>query len=537
MVAMTSLRRAANGDWFSRKGIPADIREGYKAAYGVSLEERFRLSSSASMGQAKAELRDWDATISNRIEALRAADTGAAVSLTHRQISALAGEWYRWFTDLYADDAGHKDDWPSRYQQLQDVYDRFDIGSTEDGQQIGTAAQRRIRAKVLEMACIPTFVAEKPTALDEKSLNAFIDAVEFEIAPAFAALGRRAAGDYSPDVRLTRFAESAAGTNVKGVKLSEWNCWQAFEKWVAERKPASATVSRWRSVFLALDKYFDKRDVATITDDEVIVWKGTLVTEKRSAAVANDVWITAAKTVFNWLLENKKITSNPFEGVRVATTKKVKVRERAFEPSEWKKILSASLGQQSPRLKAEKAAARRWVPWLCAYTGSRPGEMTQLHAASVRQQDGIWIIDISPEDGTVKGASYRRVPIHEHLIEMGFLDFVAEKKAGPLFYDPADKRVSAGDDPTKPVRPPYVIARNKLAEWVRNDVEVTDPNISPNHAWRHTFKRQAARVNIEKRFRFAFCGHESDDVGDIYETPTLEDMAEELKKFPRYIIE
>lgn len=61
---------------------------------------------------------------------------------------------------------------------------------------------------------------------------------------------------------------------------------------------------------------------------------------------------------------------------------------------------------------------------------------------------------------------------------------------------------------------------------------VTDPDISPNHAWRHTFKRQAARTGMERRFRFAFCGHESDEVGDIYETPTLEDMAEELKKFP-----
>ncbi|MBW9090036.1 hypothetical protein JNB91_19695 [Rhizobium wenxiniae] len=533
MVAMTSLRRAANGDWFSRKGIPADIREAYKAAYGVAMEERFRLSSSATMGQAKAELRDWDATISSRIEALRAASIGATVALTQRQLSALTGDWYRWFASLHAENAGHQDDWSSRYAQLQAVYDRFDVASMDPEQEVGTAARRHIRATVSELGMVATFLAEQSASLDEKSLSAFIDTIEVEIAPAFAALGRRSVGDYSPDARLARFVEQPVGINSKGVKLSGWTCWQAFEKWVNERSPAPATVSRWRSVFLALDKHFDGRDVATITDDEVIGWKGTLVTEKRSAAVANDVWITAAKTVFNWLLENKKVAANPFEGVRIATIKKVKVRERAFEPIEWKAILSASLAPPSPRLKPEKAAARRWVPWLCAYTGSRPGEMTQLQATSVRQQDGIWIIDISPEDGTVKGASYRRVPIHEHLIEMGFLDFVAEKRTGPLFYAPADKRAS-GDDPTKPVRPPYVIARNKLAEWVRNDVEVTDPNISPNHAWRHTFKRQAARVNMEKRFRFAFCGHESDDVGDIYETPTLEDMAEELKKFPRY---
>ncbi len=30
------------------------------------------------------------------------------------------------------------------------------------------------------------------------------------------------------------------------------------------------------------------------------------------------------------------------------------------------------------------------------------------------------------------------------------------------------------------------------------------------------------------------CGHSPRDVADQYETPTLNDMAEALKKFPRY---
>jgi hypothetical protein len=48
MVPMTSLRRAKNGDWYSRKGIPADVRDAYKAAYGRSHEEIFRQPSIAS---------------------------------------------------------------------------------------------------------------------------------------------------------------------------------------------------------------------------------------------------------------------------------------------------------------------------------------------------------------------------------------------------------------------------------------------------------------------------------------------------------
>jgi hypothetical protein len=69
-IPMTTLRRAPNGDWFARKGIPKDIREPYKAAFGVSLEERFRRPASMPLGRAKQELRDWDATITSRIDSL-----------------------------------------------------------------------------------------------------------------------------------------------------------------------------------------------------------------------------------------------------------------------------------------------------------------------------------------------------------------------------------------------------------------------------------------------------------------------------------
>jgi hypothetical protein len=52
----------------------------------------------------------------------------------------------------------------------------------------------------------------------------------------------------------------------------------------------------------------------------------------------------------------------------------------------------------------------------------------------------------------------------------------------------------------------------------------------------HTFKRRAARAGIERRIRFGFCGHTSKDEGDQYETPNVEDLAVEDRKFPRYEI-
>jgi integrase len=131
----------------------------------------------------------------------------------------------------------------------------------------------------------------------------------------------------------------------------------------------------------------------------------------------------------------------------------------------------------------------------------------------------------------VKTGEARTVPLHEHLIEQGFTTF-AKSKTGPLFYGPAARR-KMDDDPTNPVRAPWAKSVNKLSDWVRS-LGVEAEGISPSHAWRHTWKRRAARAGIERRVRSTMCGHSVTDEGDKYETPTREDMAVEMRKFPRY---
>ena len=98
-IRMTSLRRAPNGDWFARRMIPEDVREAYRAAYGVSQEARFRSLAGTREGQAKQEFRDWDAEIASRIERMRAEARGKGCrhSLTAKPMPLLAsgtsGSW------------------------------------------------------------------------------------------------------------------------------------------------------------------------------------------------------------------------------------------------------------------------------------------------------------------------------------------------------------------------------------------------------------------------------------------------------------
>lgn len=161
-------------------------------------------------------------------------------------------------------------------------------------------------------------------------------------------------------------------------------------------------MTRWRVVFEDLNVYFKGRDPGSINGDEAFAWAEQLVTDERSADTVIEVWCSAARTVFQLgSCTRRKVSSNPFEFKTPPVTrqKKASTREnKAFNAEEIRTILNvASAFGSNP--KTEFEAARRWVPWICAYTGSRPGEIAQLRGKDVLQHDSAWVIRISPEAG------------------------------------------------------------------------------------------------------------------------------------------
>jgi integrase len=208
--------------------------------------------------------------------------------------------------------------------------------------------------------------------------------------------------------------------------------------------------------------------------EEAGAWVKGLITPERSAATVKKTWLNASKTVFQWALEQKHISRNPFIGIKVTVPKRKQLREtRAFHADEASTILIASVKITETRTAHE--ACKRWVPWLCAYTGARPGEMTQLRGADVIERDGVHAIRITPAAGTVKGGTARTVPLHEHLIAQGFLEFVHGRGRGPLFFNPVAS--INNPDPTKQKKPRAAQARQRLATWVRA-LGVSDPHIT-----------------------------------------------------------
>jgi integrase len=128
---------------------------------------------------------------------------------------------------------------------------------------------------------------------------------------------------------------------------------------------------------------------------------------------------------------------------------------------------------------------------------------------------------ITPDAGPVKDRELRIVPLHEHIIEQGFLAFVREVGKGPLFYNPRETIEPEAGDPLKPRRSRAATTRAHLSSWVR-ELGVTDPEVKPTHAWRHTFKQIADRVGIPEKVHDEITGHEQASEGRKYGKPTVD---------------
>jgi integrase len=362
----------------------------------------------------------------------------------------------------------------------------------------------------------------KGQVLSREAHDRFVDWLYYDLSAALRRLVRQAHGDYGDDgyaKKFPKFETTDAGETPQ----------QLFDRWVSERKPAASTVDTWRYFFSDMSAHFEGRSGGSISPHEAQAWIAGLVSKERSAATVRTNWLRASKTVFGWATEHKLIPRNPFAGVKITVPKKVKLREtQAFLPDERRIILKAAL--EVGDTDTPDKAAKRWVPWLCAYTGARPGEISQLRGSDVIERDDIPAIRITPGAGAVKGGKARVVPLHEHLIAQGFLEFVRRRGTGPLFYNPPRQR---SDDGTRMKKPRAVQARQRLANWVRS-LGIMDAELSPLHAWRHTFKQIADRAGISERTSDYITGHANKSVGAAYGAPTLDDMAEALKKFPRY---
>jgi integrase len=295
----------------------------------------------------------------------------------------------------------------------------------------------------------------------------------------------------------------------------------------------AGVAKEWRRSLAGFVAFVGHDDASQLTEVDVRNWRNMLAAEITNRGKPRDPQtikkrIGALASTLRWAKEEQLLPANVAGGVVVRTPKKQKLRDSDFTEAEAHAILTASLIPAPARMAQENRLARRWIPWLCAYTGARVGEMAQLRGQDVTEISGIWVIRITPEAGTVKDGNARIVPIHPHLIEQGFLA-IAEGE-GPIFYRPDRQRVASLDNRH------FKKVGEKLADWVRTGVGITDPAIKPNHAWRHTFKTAALASEMQERISDAITGHAAKTVGQTYGSVPTRTMFDAIAKMPRFAV-
>jgi integrase len=531
---IVALRQLKGGGFAARKAIPADVREEYARLHGVAWEEKLNLQGDLSRHEANTRYCEWLAEIETRIAKLRAAKKGEATPLTRQNAYALAGRWYSWFLALQANDLrtpsywrnlGDHLVWDVIHPHAPDEYHQDTKADPEWEWRMLPEVRAEVRPVISEAARTGSFLLEQGIKLTPDANNLFVDAVSDSLLDAYTTLEGMARGNYSTDETVKLFPEYIETTR-PAPRLSVWDL---FQSWAKAIQPSSSTIDRWAAVFRSADQQFP--DAVEIGLADAKTWMNGLANEERSARTVATVWRTALKTVFAWGQNEKLVRANPFKEIRVSVPRKTTEREtKAFTPEEAKVILAASLRADDKKSFDERA--RRWVPWLCAYTGARAGEITQLRGLDIQRRGDDYFAKLTPSAGKIKTRKARTVPLHEHLVAQGFISFVERAGAGPLFYR-INKVVSDAGERPKPKQSPAEQARSRLGQWVRS-LGIDDPELSPNHAWRHTFKAQAARSVIDERYSDAITGHAPATVGRAYTTATPEDLANAIRKFPRY---
>lgn len=453
------------------------------------------------------------------------------VSLTLKQITALAGEMYHTIRKVLEDDPGEAAQWAQRRRE-RDVVQRQTAKHPLRALMIGA---RSLEARL--GSWVDGALAEKKLSVDERTRTRCL--VEFDRMAGDLALllERRGKGDFSLDDvgdRFPRFEApqqtAAQSSDVTGnLTLSGL---RAHKQQTQTKK--DATFKTYQGCVKRFQAFIGHENAAQITKDDVRRWRDDLINSGLAKKTINDQYLTSLKVALNHGVKEFDLPLNVAANIRDERDAPAPAGSKGYSEDQARTILQATFRGSAKDLAIPYQRAIFWVPWICAYTGLRVSEVTQFQGRNLREENGIPYLLITPEDGSTKGKNAWTTGIHQHLIDLGLLDMFRTIGNGPAFYTPYPDGTdlkSLSDHRAKS-------AGDKIAEWVRDEVGIEPPGNRPSHAWRHLFTTLSRTHKMDKEARDYMMGSRSKtDAREGYGDWSPAVVSTEVNKLPKYEVE
>ena len=212
--------------------------------------------------------------------------------------------------------------------------------------------------------------------------------------------------------------------------------------------------------------------------------------------------ISTVTAFMSWARNHGYIAENYFVGLKVPSKKKAQDERKPFTTGDLKRIFDPDLY----RKETSKSPAKYWVPLLGLFTGARINELCQLHVEDVKQEDGIWCLDINDEGDDPENpkklknlASARVIPIHPKLIKLGFIDYVKRRRRSKKvrLFPELSLRIDGFS---------RQVGRWFNESYLKKKVGITDKVF---HSFRHTVADGLKQKGVRESYISEFLGHVS----------------------------
>lgn len=223
---------------------------------------------------------------------------------------------------------------------------------------------------------------------------------------------------------------------------------------------------------------------------------------------------------------------NPVAGLK-PTIKRQMLERKVFTVKDLQRLF-ANPAYEKRFISQKNGEDAFWIPLLALFTGFRLSECCQLHCGDIKQEQGIYYIELVEDDERGEGkrklktrSSSRIVPIHPELIRLGFIDYWKRMSKG--------KEASSRLFPNIPFssnKSPYRGFQRQFEAHVKKIGVRNAENYYVFHSFRHTASSSLINNGMDENsfLHNALMGWSNDGMRANYSKPSLQKLYETVQK-------